>query len=118
MAKLKFGSPAWRAKYMKKKTAKRKGPVRSNPTIRVKLGRSLEAAQKRAQKMANRTGKTVEIHFQRRSTEGRGDKNYWAYYDTIGPDSNVRENPPSSWTKVKAFRVVSKGGRKVLEVRK
>jgi hypothetical protein len=27
-------------------------------------------------------------------------------------------NPPGSWTKVKAFRVVKKNGRAVLEVRK
>jgi hypothetical protein len=30
----------------------------------------------------------------------------------------LKSNPPSSWTKVKAFRVVKKNGRAVLEVRK
>jgi hypothetical protein len=30
----------------------------------------------------------------------------------------IRSNPPRSWTKVKAVRVIRKGGRDVLEIKK
>lgn len=78
MAKLKFGSPAWRAKYMKRNKPKRKAAQRKKTSSH---RRATKAKKTRMKEM-------------------------------------LRENPPSSWTKVKAFRVVSKGGRKVLEVRK
>jgi hypothetical protein len=75
MAKLKFGSPAWRKKYMKTNKPKRKAAQRK-PARRTRT-----AKRKRLKEM-------------------------------------IRGNPPSSWTNVKAFRVVKKNGRAVLEVRK
>jgi hypothetical protein len=80
MARLKFGSPAWRKKYMKKgrrKTAKKKNSSHRRGTV---------AKRKRMREMIR--------------------------------ESKPRKNPPSSWTKVKAFRVVRKNGRKILEVKK
>lgn len=78
MAKLKFGSPAWRKKYMKANKPKRKAAQRKK-TASHKRG---TAAKKK--RMA----------------------------------SMLRSNPPSTWTNVKAFRVVRKNGRSVLEVKK
>ncbi len=78
MAKLKFGSPAWRKKYMRKNRPKRRAAQRKRTASH---RRGTAAKKSRMKEM-------------------------------------LRGNPPSSWTKVKAFRVVSKGGRKVLEVRK
>lgn len=91
MAKLKFGSPAWRKKYMKKnkggakrktakrKTAKRKTARKNKPNTYTKKG--AKAKKTRLKEM-------------------------------------IKSNPPSGWTKVKAFRVVRKNGRKVLEVKR
>ncbi len=71
--RLKFGSPAWRKKYMKKNRPKRKRAT------------------------ARRTNR-------KRTTTRR---------------SNViRKNPPRKWTNVKAVRVVKRGGRDILEIRK
>lgn len=78
MAKLKFGSPAWRKKYMKKNRPKRKAGAKKRSTAH---SRGTRAKKTRMREM-------------------------------------IRGNPPASWTKVKAFRVVSKNGRKVLEVKK
>ena len=78
MAKLKFGSPAWRKKYMRKNKPKRKAAQRKK-TASHRRGTAAKKARMREM---------------------------------------IKSNPPSSWTKVKAFRVVSKGNRKVLEVRK
>jgi len=78
MAKLKFGSPAWRKKYMRKNRPKRKTAQRKRTASH---RRGTAAKRKRMAEM-------------------------------------IRGNPPSSWTKVKAFRVVKKNGRKVLEVKK
>lgn len=96
MAKLKFGSPAWRKKYAAKakrnraKNAKKrprkptyrgkkKSPKRNKPNTYTKKGAA--AKRKRLKEM-------------------------------------IRSNPPRNWTKVKAVRVVRKGGRDVLEIRK
>lgn len=70
--KLKFGSPAWRAKYMRKNRSKpvgRKGGARRAPLGMIR-------------------------------------------------ETRPRKNPPKDWTKVKAFRVLTKGGRKILEVKR
>jgi hypothetical protein len=77
MAKLKFGSPAWRKKYMRKNKPKRKAAQRKRTASH---RRGTAAKKKRMREM-------------------------------IG-------NPPKGWTKVKAFRVVRKNGRAILEVRK
>ncbi len=58
------------------------------PTIKVKYGGDLEKAAERAKRLANRTGKPVEIHYQRISTEGETygqRKFYWAFYGTVPP---------------------------------
>jgi hypothetical protein len=73
---LKFGSKAWRAKYLKK--GKRKNAAKRKPA--------------------------------KRKTAKRG--------TTRRKNSPVRKNPPRSWTRVKAVRVVRKNGRDVLEIRK
>lgn len=88
MAKLKFGSPAWRAKYLKngpkrkrKNTAKRKTPKRK-PRRPFVTGREIRRGENR--------GKALP----------------------------VRSNPPRTWTKVKAVRVVRRGGKDILEIKK
>jgi hypothetical protein len=80
MAKLKFGSPAWRKKYMKTNRPKRKAKAKHKSTAH---SRGTRHKKTRMREMIRERG-----------------------------------NPPSSWTKVKAFRVVRKNGRKVLEVKK
>ena len=74
MAKLKFGSPAWRKKYLKN------GPKRKRKST------------------ARRTNK------KRASTKRR--------------TPAVRSNPPRKWTKVKAVRVIRRGGKDILEIKR
>ena len=83
---LKFGSPAWRKKYLKKgkrknapRKAKRKTAKRRGANTYTKAGAT--AKRKRLKEM-------------------------------------IRSNPPRKWTKVKSVRVVRKGGRDILEIRK
>ena len=80
MAKLKFGSPAYRAKYLgkakRKNAAKRKR--RTGPNTFTKKGAA--AKRKRLKQM-------------------------------------IKGNPPSTWMKVKAVRVVTRG-RRIMEVKK
>ena len=79
---LKFGSKAWRAKYMKKgrrrKTAKKKTKG-NRPNTYTRKGAA--AKRKRLKQM-------------------------------------IRQNPPRKWTKVKSVRVIRRGGKDILEIRK
>jgi len=87
-------------KYIRKVT-----PNPGKSVVRVKEGQSLEAGERRAQKMADRLGRPVEIHYQRVSSEGKtyGTHNlYWAYLDTKYPK---QKNPAGR--KVKGGRAVS-----------
>lgn len=79
-----------------------KGATQGNP-VRAKTEAGIPAAVKRAQKQADRTGKQVEVHYRRWSSEGRGSY-YWAYYETVYPSA---ANP----RRVKGAKV--KGGRSV-----
>jgi hypothetical protein len=127
---LKFGSKAWRAKYLKnsgKKQKTAKSKTRSNSgrfQARYRgsvIGWYDTAAQARAAiARAKREEKREEEDFRRMY-----DPNYRApkrkrknASRTTKRKSPVRPNPPRSWTKVKAVRVVRKGGRDVLEIRK
>jgi len=78
---LKFGSKAWRAKYMKKnRSKKRKTTKRTNrPNTYTKKGAAYK--RKRLKEM-------------------------------------IRKNPPRKWTRVKMVRVVRKGGKDILEIKK
>ena len=77
---LKFGSKAWRAKYMKKgkkrKTAKKR---KNRPNTYTRKGAA--AKRKRLKQM-------------------------------------IRQNPPRKWIKVKSVRVIRRGGKDILEIRK
>jgi len=76
--------------------------------IKVKENGNTDAALAKAQKQSDRTGKPVEVHLQRRSSEGNTYgrvKYYWAYYDTVYPRSN---NPtPVTARKTKGGIIVS-----------
>lgn len=80
---LKFGSPAWRKKYMgkakRKNAAKRKTKRRNAPNTYTRKGAA--AKRKRLKQM-------------------------------------IRSNPPRSWTKVKAVRVIRRGGKDILEIKR
>jgi len=84
---LKFGSKAWRAKYMKK--GKRKNAPRKAKRKTTKRKRG-----------ANTYTKAGAAAKRKRLKE------------------MIRSNPPRKWTKVKSVRVVRKGGRDILEIRK
>ena len=75
----------------------------------------LDAAVKRAQKQANKTGRAVEVHYYRPKTEGAGRGRFKAYHSTVYPD---KSNTPKlgQWIKAARVRLVKKNGRKVLEV--
>jgi len=77
---LKFGSPAWRKKYMKK--GKRKN------------------AAKRKTSGSSRNHKTKAAYKKKKRA------------------SAVRSNPPRTWTKVKALRVIRKNGIDIVEFKK
>lgn len=82
---LKFGSKAWRAKYLKNAGKKRKTKRKT-------------AAKRNSPKRKPAKRKTAKRTTKRKSP--------------------VRSNPPRNWTKVKAVRVIRKGGRDVLEIKK
>jgi hypothetical protein len=107
--KLKFGSPAWRKKYMKKKrpAARKK---RTNPLT--PLQKALK--EKRAhQKLEKRRRKEARIRAQR-----------YPKYDAIG--DRKRGNPPklkrlkrsTGWMKASAVKIVKKGRQMQVLVRK
>jgi hypothetical protein len=79
---LKFGSPAWRKKYMGK-------PKKRNAAKKKK--RSTSHSRATAHKKARMREMVREA---------------------------TRKNPPRTWMKVKAVRVIRKGGKYILEVRK
>lgn len=88
--------------------------------IRVKHGGNLDAAEARAQKRADRTGKEVEVHYQRvseKSSPSRGMKYYWAYLTTKYPQ---KQNPGKlrNWVKADAVRVRRVGGKTIVEIRR
>ena len=85
---LKFGSPAWRKKFMKK------GKRKNAPKKRAKR----KTAKRRAG--ANTYTKRGAAAKRKRLKE------------------MIRSNPPRKWTKVKSVRVVRKGGLDILEIRK
>jgi len=87
--KLKFGSPAWRKKYAAKAKRNRAAAARKNKPKR-------KAAQ-RKKTASHRRGTAAKKKRMREM---------------------IRSNPPRSWTKVKAVRVIRKGGRDVLEIKK
>lgn len=90
MAKLKFGSPAWRKKYAAKAKRNRASAARKNKPKRKAAQRKKTASRKR--------GTTAK---KKRMGE------------------MIRSNPPRNWIKVKAVRVVKgKGGRDVLQIKK
>jgi len=89
MANPQFGSSAWRKKYAAK----------------AKRNRAAAARKNKPKRKAKQRKKTAS---HRRGTAAK--KKRMA--------SMIRGNPPGNWTKVKAFRVVKKHGRAVLEVRK
>lgn len=55
-----------------------------------KTANGIDAAVRRAQKQANRTGKAVEVHYYRPKTEGTGRGRYKAYYTTVHPEKGNR----------------------------
>jgi hypothetical protein len=107
---LKFGSKAWRAKYMKK--GKRKNAAikeGSKAWWERDRKRYLKELKKREQQerraMAKRKNAAKRKPAKRKTAARR-------------KRSTVRKNPPRTWTRVKAVRVVRKNGRDVLEIRK
>lgn len=80
--KLKFGSAAWREKYMKKNRPKRKKRSAANTYTR----KGARAKRKRLKEMIR--------------------------------EPKPRKNPPERWMKVKAVRVVKRGGRRILEIKR
>jgi len=94
---LKFGSPAWRKKYVtngkKKKKTKRKVVYKD---AAYKVYRTV----KRKKNRPNTYTKKGAAAKRKRLKE------------------MIRSNPPRNWTKVKAVRVIRKGGRDVLQIKK
>ncbi len=90
---LKFGSPAWRKKYADK--AKR---YRAKSAKRKNAPRKRKTAKRRVG--ANTFTKRGFAAKKKRMKE------------------MLRSNPPRKWTKVKSVRVIRKGGRDILEIRK
>ena len=164
--KLKFGSPAWRAKYMKKgeranaagkryyiqslhgswgdfstkkaalaaAKAQREadrdagnapGHVRvvaykpkQNAPKRKKNGPKRKRNRASAAKRKNRSG-IYNPPIKSRSTARSGRRNSPnKKRATKRRTSPVRNNPPRKWTKVKSVRVIRKGGKDVLQIRK
>jgi hypothetical protein len=143
MAKLKFGSPAWRKKYAAKAArARRAKNKRTNPT---KSGHLTAREQRAYWKKVEREAKREEAKIAKRERallkkslarermqakkwerdQARKRTNKPNTYTKKGAAAKrkrlkemIRKNPPRSWTKVKAVRVVRKGGRDVLEIRK
>lgn len=85
---LKFGSPAWRKKYAAKAKRNRAASAKRKP------------AKKKAAKKRSTSHSRGTAHKKKRMKE------------------MLRSNPPRKWTKVKSVRVVRKGGRDILEIRK
>jgi hypothetical protein len=107
MAKLKFGSPAWRKKYMKANKPKKTATYRYY-VVNTRPGQEYEQG----------FGSRSEAIAWKRNQVGRMWKIVKRRSNGVKSNSAIRGNPPSSWTNVKQFRVVKKNGRAVLEVRK
>jgi len=138
--KLKFGSPAWRAKYMKKgERANAAGKRYYIQSLHGSWGdfstKKAALAAAKAQREADRDAGNAPGHVRvvaykpkqnapkrkkngpkrkRKSTARTNTKKRATKRRT----SPVRNNPPRKWTKVKSVRVIRKGGRDVLQIRK
>jgi hypothetical protein len=75
------------------------------PVVRVQEGERFSSAEKRAQKLADRTGRRVEIHERRRTSEGRGGY-YWAFAGDVSPS---KRNGTGSRRVRKALKKYVKG---------
>ena len=80
--------------------------------IKVKSGQSLSAGRKRAQAMANRTGRSVEVHRQELDREARGGRvrYVWVFDDVMSPQTSNprRKNPTKAERAVKAQKASAK----------
>lgn len=137
MAKLKFGSPAWRKKYMGRRNSERSSADTEHrrklereekadlKRHRREVAKEKRAAAKRARDDVRWQKRLARLRTQRTNKPKRkaAQRKRTASHKrgTTAKKKRMREmigNPPGSWTKVKAFRVVKKNGRAVLEVRK
>lgn len=117
MAKtLKFGSPAWRKKYMKKNRPKRKAARKNIAAgfydedgyfhpIRASYDYSPKRAGDPKPKRKN-------------SSHSRGTRYKKSRMKEMLREVKPKKNPPKGWIKANAVRVVRKNGRTILEVKR
>lgn len=141
MAKLKFGSPAWRKKYMKKK--------RTNPDYHLDSEHTTRAeADRRAKQIRKEEGLRAKVVSKSEYKGGGHSNRYWQVLyanksrtnkpkrsngrtsrktraekrkrmrQMIAEANKIRKNPPRKWMNVRAVRVVRKNGRDILEVKR
>lgn len=125
MAKLKFGSPAWRAKYMKSNRPKRKARAKKKSTA---FSRGTRAKKARMREMIAEGRRTTVrsnhnfAYWEKREKADRARRvkalAKQAREHERAEARKERKNPPRNWMKVKAIRVVSKNGHQVLEVKR
>lgn len=127
--KLKFGSPAYRAKYLKKNKPKRKAAQRKKTAAHRSGTRAKKTRMREMLKSnpgdyfyaykADATAKAAQFRREGYKVvvrKGRADrKGEWIVFTT---GRNARPNPPRTWTRISEYRVVRKNGEDVLEVRK